>query len=687
MTKKERDPIYRRELPGGSIVCGSRVYTDRDELPIDPEAPVVALRLSHCFETAPAPEYGGPVKHITGRFLGERYTCCINQAGLHIELWLSPLPEPEASVRTTEDILSVPVTKARARKVYRYGGDFDEAKGEFQLYSHRNREEIRGKLVIGLSPEKVSLKWGESTAHDDDVLFRFETRATLSDDAVAALDPGGLAAKDEVVAGLLEAEHAPPSPTAVAELKRVFEMKDSAPSTLRTQLRRLFSLAPSHTNASRAEIKRGIDAIEHNLLRELAEHASFSHRRSLPWALQPYLREQRLHITLASGLTETRSLYEWLQIVLHWDREYTAGGARRLHAIQTWLAVQPARPHRYTLTLDIVGRGFDIAIPFSKVASDKLDKLGDEYIEQIPIVGKAVKGAKKWLAKKIDSRYGGRLFAGSLMIHHDSPTNPWTHTYPVSFYVFSTGRGGASMSKVEIFATGTTETSIEWQPSDFVGLATIMTGWWAGDKQGERKENQQVWVAEGSGPDASIQLVFDSVVTKRGQDYLGYWHGEIGDPQFEREAPAYAKPRKVVDYSAPHGDLTTAHFVRGSATIQDEGRHRLRVFAASELALIREVDSGVTIEGFADRPGRRWYNDILAEQRARNTKRALVDCLDADLHAKVVTDSHGERPLEALDKLFDFPDRSATPEWRRVLVILNAHVVVSLIVPDSTATP
>jgi hypothetical protein len=120
-----------------------------------------------------------------------------------------------------------------------------------------------------------------------------------------------------------------------------------------------------------------------------------------------------------------------------------------------------------------------------------------------------------------------------------------------------------------------------------------------------------------------------------------------------------------------------------SPTVLDEGRQALRVFAADELAALRDSDSVLQIVAFADRLGRRWYNDELSRSRATNTLQALRDCTGGEaMKAQIELGWYGERLLEFLDRFFDFPDNSPRPEWRRVFVMLNMTVALNLWVRD-----
>lgn len=670
------DPIKRRELPDGSVVCESIKYARVEDLPPDPEAPVVALRLHHCFETPAAAEYTPGFPRVTGRYEGASYTCCINQAGYHLVLWLSPLPAPSGSAAKGVGPLS---TAPRTRSVHRYEADYNLERGWFDVHDKFDPGRKVGVLRVedGGGEAIVALEWNAEVAHDDDKLRRFDDRATLSDGAVAAIRGAGLDDKDPLIAGMLEEEHAPVSEMALRALETY--LKDVE---LEELLRALIKVEPSHSNTNRAEIKDRIDAIEDALRTEIARHFSASHRVALPWHARRILIAKDLTLVTHDEAVQTRTLYEWLQIVIHWDDNFTLGAARKLPAIETWLGVEPPKPHRYKLHLDAAGYRLEAGIPFSKKVADAVDKAMKEVEKRSPVGKQVLKRGTKWITNKLQWRAGGRLLSGFLTITYDHPSRGWTHTYAVHFWLASVGLGGGKAGRVDVTATGWAETGIEWQAPDFSGVLAVMSGQLGRDRTGKLADKQMIWVVDGRGPDATIQLTFDRVEGTSDADSLGYGDGEISDPLEKTTPPKRKHDFKFVDYSVAHGNVTTTHFVLGSATVLDPGRHALRVFAANELAALRDGVSSVAIEGFADRLGRRWYNDVLSHTRAWNARQALKDCLGTDLAAEVTIHAHGERALEALDGMFHFPDKSPSPEWRRVFVILNGQAGVSLVVPD-----
>src|SRR5262249_25095233 len=101
-----------------------------------------------------------------------------------------------------------------------------------------------------------------------------------------------------------------------------------------------------------------------------------------------------------------------------------------------------------------------------------------------------------------------------------------------------------------------------------------------------------------------------------------------------------------------------------------------------ELAALRDASCTVTFDGFADRLGGPGYNDVLSEMRAENARTALLDCLDGTVAASMTVHGHGERVLDLLDEVFDFPDDSPSPEWRRMFVLLHGEASVELVVRD-----
>jgi len=120
------------------------------------------------------------------------------------------------------------------------------------------------------------------------------------------------------------------------------------------------------------------------------------------------------------------------------------------------------------------------------------------------------------------------------------------------------------------------------------------------------------------------------------------------------------------------------HFRLGSALLNPAAWQLLRVFCAKELTALRSAGSRLTIVGHADRRDTEQNNLELTDLRAKNTLQAIRDILGPDLFK--IADEHIEligmgeqKAKEAGDR-----DRHQNPKWRKVQVILNSRLVVTL---------
>jgi len=187
-----------------------------------------------------------------------------------------------------------------------------------------------------------------------------------------------------------------------------------------------------------------------------------------------------------------------------------------------------------------------------------------------------------------------------------------------------------------------------------------------------------IWLLDGKGTAPQTMLVFDHVDTDASDMDLGWGMGNVMDLDDEDIERWEIPDAPMFDYALEYRQDANVHFQLGSATVRDPARQLLRIFAANELALLRDPLSRVAIEGFADRIGQRWYNQKLSESRAANVRQALEDCLDEDLKATVETHGYGEDVLMALGEGFGFPDGGANEQWRRVFVVMNTHVAATM---------
>lgn len=682
----KKPDIERAELADGSIVCWPREYGHLEE-PTTPSPKAtenrqrVVAALKDCQRTAESSEYAGGLPDFTGRYEGPQSLCCINQAGFYLVVWWS-YADAERGGTT--------------KRSWFYGAEFDEAVGRFVLHQpHDPSQKVADLLVVAFgSTMEITFDWYPEVGGPKDVLVRYSLRATLSDRAVEAIRRQLPAKPHPVVLGGIESEHSPLAPAVAERYVRGLEGE-----AVKDGLQRLFREEVTHTAESWAEIAKAILPITKTLEELFREDIKRDRRDtdpSSPPVLNPsrdarlqarvrYTIQEVLHghsITLDVGKgaeAQTAALYEWFQRGLYYNHKGTGGSPNRRFddVVRDWLGVNPIGEHGYDLELDLEGLVVEAAVPMGK----KIEKIVEKLGKKIP--GGSSKRISKWISNKVKVNVGVRALTGSLTIKSHGLVQNWEATYWVFFTAAGGGQGRTNAGHRYLRGTGTTKTNLEWRAQHFPGAFTVLAGEAARDEHGVLRDHQLIWIADGSHPsEPSIQLLFDHVETDLTASSLGIGWGDILDPNELEDAPPTPVEPKLFSYSAKYARADDIHFTLGSATVLEDGRRLLRIFAANELAALRDASCSVTFDGFADRLGGAGYNDVLSEMRAENTKTALQDCLDRTVAAAMTVHGHGERVLELLDEVFDFPDDSAAPEWRRVFVVLHGEASVELVVRD-----
>ncbi len=701
---KDHD-IRSLRYPGGEIVCWAPEYAKRD-LPLDdPEAATIILGLLQCEAMAPAPEFD-VVPRMTGRYESARNRCCVNQAGYHMELWY---------------------TLGKQRPAVRYCADYHPTLGLFEV---RHAGDLSAHFDPAASaparsvPEGVLLVTGRTsfeihwTDETKDRFERFSDRATLSDAAVANLRRAIDLAQHPTIEGLLSDEHAPISERKFQSLVKfvVKGLDDGHGRALQTYLQDLASIDVEGGMANRQAV---FDALR-EIQGVLAAHTSKAFEdpgaaAQVAARIQPYLRDRKLALFNSSRFLERRTLHEWFQTVLAY-RHYAILPAKvEIDAITDWLGVAEPAPRRYLVEADLTVIGLDVGLPFArallnnpklqvfikrivgKTVSKMLDRIQQyrwdwgttlkEFRKKIE--EQMMAGISRHILGLLEAHAGGRVMFGVMQVR--SPEGSWEAVYNVIAAVAATGLGGASGARVgdkkggsfSMFARGYAESREEWKPSSFPGRFTLFPGLMANDRDGNRTDDQMVWLLDGGGATGQLQIVFDEVSTKASSMDIGIGYGMVRDIDREDVIHYEHPPQPLVDYTTEHHQEDAVQFQLGSATLRTSGRQILRVFAANELASFRQPASRVAIEGFADRLGQRWYNTQLSAMRATNMAQALMDCLGADFVAKGVTRGHGEDVLASLGEAF-FPDETGSEQWRRGFVVLDGRVAATLGTNDPT---
>ncbi len=658
--------IQRRVLADGSVVCRASKYARVEELPTKDEKRVIAA-VHQCQEAPSIPEYSSSFPDMTGRYEGPRWILCLNQAGTHVEAWLSrKLSEASGGVNRT---------------VHRCAGEFDPEIGKFKLDGDLDLDLFDG----GSKPRELGLEFKDGTT---DIVQLFSPRATLSDRAVQNLRR---AAEDQPkpVNAVIEAEHLPLGNSGTDAISKVL-----LSSELRARVQAVFLLEPTVPN--RVDIQTAIDGVG-DYFKAVGSDGSVGTPLQQHWFKRTFAPADRERVqAFARGVCHARrwsfvthggggtelTVYEWLQRLRTWDEHYSTVGRSGI-PFGNWLGVEKEQPHRYRLNLYAVGYSVGAGIPFSgpikKKVGKKVDQLFDK-LDNVPGKGKVKKAIDKVLSK-LDTSAGFKRLTGTIIVTHEKLG--WTQAYPVDFVYAMVGDGAAFFNyNQELTAEGWCETETEWLPDHFPGDLTVFTG--AGATwDSKHTEGQFVWTAGGSGPNRGAHLIFDKVKSDMGSDYLGQGWGEIIPSDVETWKPPQEKQRfNTVVYTEEHLTQESFHFYLGSATVRENARKLLRKMCANELAELREADSLLRIWGYADRLGRRWYNKELSESRASNTLQAIQDCVGPKVSAEVETYGAGEDGLELLNRFMSFPDNQPTPEMRKVVIWLNASARVELRVRD-----
>jgi hypothetical protein len=165
----------RRVLADGSRICRPTKYAKREDLPNEPDVPAVIFGLAECMEEPETSEYSASFPDATGRYDGDGALWCMNQAGLHIEAWFS------------EELGGA---DAGRRRVWRYRGDFNPARGKFRLQTDEGRAEGHLSVAEDFSTSgAIQLAFADGSSYE---MMRVSDRATWSDRLVAGLFPAWL---------------------------------------------------------------------------------------------------------------------------------------------------------------------------------------------------------------------------------------------------------------------------------------------------------------------------------------------------------------------------------------------------------------------------------------------------------------------------------------------------------------
>lgn len=285
--------------------------------------------------------------------------------------------------------------------------------------------------------------------------------------------------------------------------------------------------------------------------------------------------------------------------------------------------------------------------------------------------------------------FGGvRVFAGVVSIRREKDVMG-----DYDFYI-AAGVLGASAGAGHFDETIEVESYAYWKQEEFAGWLEYLEGGvnvgLGGTISGEAKVG--AIVVHGSGPHLPIVLDLSSKGLKaRGAEQrelkpstsasgalgFGYLAGQ-GQRGLRYVREAVDTPPQIVEHVNQLSERQKVHFFEGDSRLTPWGRQVLGMFCAEELRTLRCGAGLLSIYGYTDREGGEESNRALSKHRAANTLRCLRDVLGI-LSVKIEdVDGLGELPAKLEGRV---RDGAEDPQWRRVNVILDTHVILQLHVP------
>jgi outer membrane protein OmpA-like peptidoglycan-associated protein len=157
----------------------------------------------------------------------------------------------------------------------------------------------------------------------------------------------------------------------------------------------------------------------------------------------------------------------------------------------------------------------------------------------------------------------------------------------------------------------------------------------------------------------------------------GYLWGK-GQRGLRYSRAAVDTPPILIDYVNKLSERQKVHFFEGDSRLTPWGRQVLGMFCAEELRALRSPGCVLSIYGYTDPEGSAQSNAALSEHRAANTLQCLWD-IAGTIGAKLEKlEGMGELPAKLEGRV---RDGAEDPQWRRVNVILDTHVLLELHVP------
>jgi outer membrane protein OmpA-like peptidoglycan-associated protein len=234
---------------------------------------------------------------------------------------------------------------------------------------------------------------------------------------------------------------------------------------------------------------------------------------------------------------------------------------------------------------------------------------------------------------------------------------------------------------------GYAETYLPWQPPDIPGTVSMVKGEvGVGSVASAEGGFLHIYGSEIFPPmqvifgEAGLKDPLDEPPSRSLKDLIpvpqlgGFW-GKIQSKSFPDID--YTAVHVKTDHAVAYKLSEDVHFCLDGALLTEDARQALRIMCANELAALMSPASHLAIIGHTDRSDTDQRNLTLSAMRAENTYQAIQDILGSRLaipERQIVRSGKGE--TEAIRD--QRPDGERNPKYRRVDVILNGRLVLTL---------
>jgi outer membrane protein OmpA-like peptidoglycan-associated protein len=550
-------------------------------------------------------------------------TISINQAGRHIEGIISGVRRPRDD-------------KSKERYFTRFNGDL-QSDGSFLHYSTESPDKIWGFFIY--ENNKLYLQAMRSDENKPDgpkvLLTKISDTPTVLD--VSAFSHEGFPKQ------VFYHECKPLTQAQIEHLVRSFHG-----SYIRPFLQKYFT-TPAGTRVLERQALTEAAFPLNRYIEEVFTHKYFGiHGNESDMYLARYYVRTILSQNKWTFKQITRSLLDWMQIML----DVLWGNGEDLFNVRRYLELRPTVP-----------------------AGINLDREKE-----------AIKPPHTY---KVSFSLKGLLYYSGKITVEKTSGKPWKEKFNIALKGIQ-----VKLKAYEIDKTGTANSYYDWTERDIPGNVEFVSGEIGGKVPGvSAKAGAWFMNIFGSGSypfmiatDQDVELEVNPSKEK-GMDWdavnLGGFWGEIEPKNFPPKD--YSKSVLITDYAATIKRQDDVHFCLDSALLTEDARQALRIMCANELSALMSPTSELRIIGHTDRsvPPRmdeekaKQYNRTLSELRAKNTKQAIKDILDdkrAISDGQIVTKGEGDT-LAVKDNR---PPKEVNPKYRRVDVILNSRLVLTL---------